>query len=62
MDIDSHCPYLLSGQTTFHFYIPYLLFGETTSHLTSIKVKGHFSIFPPKLFLNVGNSIKREMK
>ena len=38
VDIDSHCPYLLSGATTFHLTyvkIPYLLFGETTSHLTS---------------------------
>ena len=32
--IDSHCPYLLSGETTFPVQIPYLLFGETTSHLT----------------------------
>ena len=45
---------------------PYLLFGETTSHLTS---EGHFcfsnhltpEMFVHKiLFLNVGNSIKRE--
>ena len=49
LDIDSHCPYLLSGGTTPIYYlgkppaiklnakIPYLLFGETTSHLTSFK-------------------------
>ena len=45
LDIDSYCPYLLSGETTCHLargciayidsHYPYLLFRETTSHLTS---------------------------
>ena len=51
LDIDSHCPYLLSGETTFHLTSCsnslYLLFGETTFHLTN-QWWGHFSIFPTK--------------
>ena len=42
--IDSHCPYLLFGETTAHLTIKWrgtLLFGETTSHLT-IKWRGTF--------------------
>ena len=50
LDIDSHCPYLLSGETTFQLTScsnslhVYLRFGETTSHLTS-KWRGTFQYF-----------------
>ena len=51
MDIDSHGPYLLSGENTFHLTsvkIPYLLFGESTTHLTS-KWRGTFQYFSKKI-------------
>ena len=50
LDIDSHCPYLLSGETTFQLTScsnslhVYLRFGETTCHLTS-KWRGTFQYF-----------------
>ena len=50
LDIDSHCPYLLSGETTFQLTScynslhVYLRIGETTSHLTS-KWRGTFQYF-----------------
>ena len=50
LDIDSHCPYLLSGETTFQLtscqnsLLVYLRFGETTSHLTS-KWRGTLQYF-----------------
>ena len=50
LDIDSHCPYLLSVETTFQLTScqnslhVYLRFGETTSHLTS-KWRGTFQYF-----------------
>ena len=56
--IDSHCPYLLFGETTFHltsmlkFPIYYLEKPPNEGAL--------FNIAPHIFFLNVGNSIKRE--
>ena len=50
-DIDSHCPYLLSGETTFHYLhvkIPYIYYLEKPPPIQPVS-EGHFFNISQKL-------------